>query len=392
MALNSTGLTATVNITAPQLVSNIGIGTAPFVVTSTTQVANLNAATATALATTRAINGTNFDGSAPITVPVNNANDASNADYFSLFTSTQGGNYAGLTSTGLKYHPSTGILTATGFSGPLTGNVTGNASGTAATVTGAAQTNITSVGTLTGLNYSGALACTSTSSQLVQSFMNDATTGWFQDTSKGLLYKAAGASWFYMYPNDGVIYIYKPIQLPANGGLKIMTTAFGGGLTLATNGTNSTISDSSGAINLSPTSNVTINKPVFLTGLGAASAGTTVVLVAGTNEVRPLLSTKEQKDNIIPLDFDSSAVLKLQPVSFNWKGDGSRDFGLIAEDTYEILPILANLDDKGKPISIKYYTLSVLLLDQMKKMDGRIQEQQKEIDDLKARLDRAGIK
>jgi len=37
----------------------------------------------------------------------------------------------------------------------LTGNLTGNASGTAATVTGAAQTNITSLGTLTGLTVSG---------------------------------------------------------------------------------------------------------------------------------------------------------------------------------------------------------------------------------------------
>lgn len=45
----------------------------------------------------------------------------------------------------------TGTLAATGFSGPLTGDVTGNVSGTAATVTGAAQANITSLGTLTTL-------------------------------------------------------------------------------------------------------------------------------------------------------------------------------------------------------------------------------------------------
>ena len=44
-----------------------------------------------------------------------------------------------------------GTVTSDAFAGPLTGNVTGNASGTAATVTGAAQTNITSVGTLTTL-------------------------------------------------------------------------------------------------------------------------------------------------------------------------------------------------------------------------------------------------
>ena len=44
-----------------------------------------------------------------------------------------------------------GTVTADAFSGPLTGNVTGNVSGTAATVTGAAQSNITSLGTLTTL-------------------------------------------------------------------------------------------------------------------------------------------------------------------------------------------------------------------------------------------------
>ena len=44
-----------------------------------------------------------------------------------------------------------GTVTADAFAGPLTGNVTGNASGTALTVTQAAQTAITSVGTLTSL-------------------------------------------------------------------------------------------------------------------------------------------------------------------------------------------------------------------------------------------------
>ena len=44
-----------------------------------------------------------------------------------------------------------GTVTADAFAGPLTGNVTGNVSGSAATVTGAAQSNITSLGTLTTL-------------------------------------------------------------------------------------------------------------------------------------------------------------------------------------------------------------------------------------------------
>ena len=51
----------------------------------------------------------------------------------------------------LTYNPSSGALTATTFVGALTGN----ASGSAATVTGAAQTAITSVGTLTNLQVVG---------------------------------------------------------------------------------------------------------------------------------------------------------------------------------------------------------------------------------------------
>jgi hypothetical protein len=54
-----------------QLTNSLAIGTAPFVITSTTRVANLNVATAgtaDVLTTARTINGTSFDGSGNITV------------------------------------------------------------------------------------------------------------------------------------------------------------------------------------------------------------------------------------------------------------------------------------------------------------------------------------
>ena len=59
------------------------------------------------------------------------------------------------------YNAATGSLTATTFFGSLTGDVTGNVSGTAATVTEAAQTAITSVGDLTSLNVDGAVTADS---------------------------------------------------------------------------------------------------------------------------------------------------------------------------------------------------------------------------------------
>ena len=120
------------------------------------------AAEATILETARTIGGTSFDGSANIavglatlattvTITDNESTNESNALIFTAGGDVDGGNL-GLESDGtLTYNPSTGKVTATGFVGTLTGNVTGNASGTALTVTQAAQTNITSVGTLTAL-------------------------------------------------------------------------------------------------------------------------------------------------------------------------------------------------------------------------------------------------
>ena len=86
-----------------------------------------------------------------VTITDNESTNENNAVIFTAGGDVDGGNL-GLESDGnLTYNPSSGTLTATAFAGALTGNVTGNASGTAATVTGAAQSNITSLGTLTTL-------------------------------------------------------------------------------------------------------------------------------------------------------------------------------------------------------------------------------------------------
>ena len=90
--------------------------------------------------------------STPTTITVADTTDTTCS--VALFESATG-DLAPKTDAGATYNAATGVLTATGFAGPLTGNVTGNASGTAATVTTAAQGAITSVGTLTGVTVSG---------------------------------------------------------------------------------------------------------------------------------------------------------------------------------------------------------------------------------------------
>ena len=83
---------------------------------------------------------------------------------FITFVEQSSGNEEVRVNTGLTYNAATNVLSATSFSGNLTGNVTAtNVSGTLQT---AAQTNITSVGTLTGLTVDGNLILDSTSNYL----------------------------------------------------------------------------------------------------------------------------------------------------------------------------------------------------------------------------------
>ena len=99
-----------------------------------------NADTATALATARNIGGVSFDGTANITPDeITVADESSDTTCFMLFATAATGAIQPKTGTNVTFNSGTGLLTATGFSGNLTG-----------TLQTAAQGNITSVGALDG--------------------------------------------------------------------------------------------------------------------------------------------------------------------------------------------------------------------------------------------------
>jgi len=87
------------------------------------------------------------------TVSLVATNNPVSATYFPVFSDTATGNEELRTDTGYTYNPNTNTLTTTTFSGNLSGNAT--TATTAGTVTTAAQPNITSVGSLTGLSVVG---------------------------------------------------------------------------------------------------------------------------------------------------------------------------------------------------------------------------------------------
>jgi len=118
-----------------------------------------NAATATSLETARNIGGVSFDGTGNINLPgvntsgnqdtsgtaaiattVTVADESTDTSCNVLFTTAATGNLGPKSGTNLTFNSDTGILTATGFAGALTGNVTGNASGSSGSTTGNAAT------------------------------------------------------------------------------------------------------------------------------------------------------------------------------------------------------------------------------------------------------------
>lgn len=127
--------TFTNGLSAPVLTSTVATGTAPFVVASTTLVANLHAATAdSSTSTTTATNATN--GATVST--------STNASFFPLFAaSSTNSNQPFNLGTGLTFNPSTNNLSTTTFTGALSGNATTATNATNTAITDDTATNAT---------------------------------------------------------------------------------------------------------------------------------------------------------------------------------------------------------------------------------------------------------
>jgi len=134
--LGTAQVLASANVTAPQLISNIATGTAPFIVTSTTTVANLFAANATT-----ASNATNVSTTLTTT----------GTGYIPFISATATGNYPLQSNANFSANLANGYITATGFVGNgssltgITNIVNGNSNVSIPTANG--NVNIWSSGT-----------------------------------------------------------------------------------------------------------------------------------------------------------------------------------------------------------------------------------------------------
>jgi hypothetical protein len=141
---------ASANITSPQLISNVSTGTAPFVVSSTTQVANLSVATAGTAATVT----TNAQPNITSTGTLASLSVSGNANIGNIGTAQVLAS-ANITTPQFISNITTGTAPFVVTSTTEVANLNVATAGTAGTVTTNAQPNITSTGTLASLSVSG---------------------------------------------------------------------------------------------------------------------------------------------------------------------------------------------------------------------------------------------
>jgi len=113
----------------------------------------------------------------------------------------------------------------------------------------------------------------------------------------------------------------------------------------------------------------------------AGNIRTTGCVVYNGGTLGTCVSDIRLKDNITDLSFNNALtkVLSLKPKQFTLKNDPSQKIsGLIAQDVEQIAPELVVTDEKGYK-QIKYGDIQWLLIEAIK-------EQQKEIEELKAKV------
>ncbi len=184
----------------------------------------------------------------------------------------------------------TGTVTATAFAGPLTGNVTGNASGTAATVTTAAQTAITSVGTLTALTVSGDISGGTINATGDTAADDNAAIGY--TSAEGLILTGQGSTNDVTIKNDADAAVISVPTGTTNVTIAGDLTVSGDDLTMGTNtsgaaliadGTNFNPVVISGDISISTSGVAAIGSGVIATADIADDAVTLAKMAAGTD-------------------------------------------------------------------------------------------------------------
>src|SRR5206468_5832973 len=137
-------------------------------------------------------------------------------------------------------------------------------------------------------------------------------------------------------------------------------------------------------------STVALASSCFVGGIDNQTFGPAdmAVRVGSDNKLGTVVSSRRFKHDIKPMDKASDAVLALKPVTFQYNNDKTNTprFGLIAEEVAAVSPQLVIPDKEGKPLSVRYEDVNVMLLNEFLKEHQKVEEQQSKIENQQATI------
>ena len=276
--------------------------------------------------------------------------------HFVLFSQGVSGSFRANSDSGLSYVPSTNTLTATKFVGALEGNAT------------TADTASVVLGTI--LSASFALTASHAESQSVVNITSGSFaasgdgpfTGSFSSSRASTLSGSFTGSSTGSFTGSGA------------GLVGVVTSSF------AITASHALNSGGGGSGAGFPFSGSRADVTASLNVTGGIANFTASMVVDGALSATSITETSalKYKENINEIT-SSDIIYNLRPVTFDWKKDGSHDVGLIAEEVGDHMTELVSRDKEGNVEGVKYSKLTSLLI-------KAVQDQQKEIDELKSLL------
>jgi len=138
--------------------------------------------------------------------------------------------------------------------------------------------------------------------------------------------------------------------------------------------------------------NTAVHTAAFLAGVnGATSSSGTQVFVNASGQLGTITSSLRFKEDVSDMGEATDSLMKLRPVTFRYKAgvdDGSRllQYGLVAEEVAKVYPNLVQYDDKGQPFTVRYHMINAMLLNEVQKQHGTIEEQKAQLQEQDARI------
>ncbi len=128
----------------------------------------------------------------------------------------------------------------------------------------------------------------------------------------------------------------------------------------------------------------------FIAGISGVPIGfASPVVVSSSGQLGVAPSSRRYKFDIASMGNATDDLMHLRPVTFRYLAHGENaplQYGLIAEEAAEVYPELVARDKDGQADAVMYQFLAPMLLNEVQKQHQTIEAQQRELDELRARI------